>query len=187
MAHEWDPWIHVWDFQTKERARLETSIMETSANWVTACAAPSGSKLDLVIATEDCDESRLIGVNLDHSDPVWDVATDSRIHDLCFLPNGRHLLSGGESGVLELWDTENGKQAAQRLDIRAEGALAGHFVNESARASNLILTTPTLDGVSHSPWTIHSLDVGAKGDFAAFGLANGMVVRVALEDALDRV
>jgi hypothetical protein len=71
MAHEWDPWIHVWNFETRKRVRRETSLMDTSANWVTACGAPKGSPLDFAIGTEDTDESAAIGANLDREDPLW--------------------------------------------------------------------------------------------------------------------
>jgi WD40 repeat protein len=181
MAHEWDPWIHLWDFHTRRTLRLETSIMETSANWATACAAPPESKLDFVIATVDADGCRLVGVNLDHRDPIWEAGTEARVHDLCFLPDGRHLLTGGESGVLELWDTE-GIEAPQQLDVRSDTGYAREFSGEADRSGGLILTTPTLDGEFQPPWTIHTLEVASDGSFAALGMAAGMVIRVALEN-----
>jgi WD40 repeat protein len=181
MAHEWDPWLHIWDLETKQRLRLETSIMETSANWVTACAAPAGSRFDFAISAVDADASTLIGVNLDRPEPLWEATAEARVHDLCFLPDGRHLLAGGDAGTLELWDTAR-DDAPQRLSLRAEPSLAGEFTTGSGRRSGLILTTPTLDEEFYEPWTIHSLDVAADGSFAVLGMANGLVARVALED-----
>jgi WD40 repeat protein len=155
--------------------------METSANWVTACAAPAGSRFDFVISTEDADESKLVGVNIDQEDVVWEVEAEARVHDLCFLPDGRHLVAGGDSGVLELWDTE-GDEPIQQLDLREDPVLAGEFgENEKGGGGGLILTTPTLDGESYPPWTIHSLDVAPNGSFATLGLANGLVLEVGIE------
>jgi WD40 repeat protein len=182
MAHEWDPWLHVWDFETKQRLKLNTSLMDTSANWVTACVAPTGSKFDFVLSTEGADESMLVGVNLDSPEPLWQRSANARVHDLRFLPDGRHLLSGGDSGVLELWDTGN-HDAPQRLDLRADPALAGEFDEDGGRKTGMILTIPTLDDEFHAPWTIHSLDVGHEGTFAVLGMANGMVLRVALDQS----
>jgi hypothetical protein len=102
------------------------------------------------------------------------------VHDLCFLPDGRHLLTGGESGILELWDAES-DGPPQQLDLRSEPEVAGDLDDEPGRSGGLILTTPTLDPEFCPPWTVHSLDVAADGSFAACGMANGMVWRFALE------
>ncbi len=182
MAHEWDPWLHVWDFETKKRLKFDTALMDTSANWVTACVAPPGSKFDFVLSTEDADESILVGVNLDSPEPLWQGSANGRVHDLRFLPDGRHLLSGGDSGVLELWDA-GGDDAPRRLDLRADAALAGDFGEDAGRKAGVILTVPTLDDEFHPPWTIHSLDVAPDGRFAVLGMANGMVLRVALDES----
>jgi WD40 repeat protein len=182
LAQEWDPWVHIFDFETKKRVQWETSLMETSANWVTACAAPAGSKVDFVLSTLDADECRLVGANLDRAEPVWDVETESRIHEVCFLPDGRHLLAGGDSGVLELWDTQGGE--ARRLDLRSHPVTAGAISDDPGPAQGLIRTTPELDDEVYPPWTIHTLDVSADGSFAALGLANGLVLKVALEASL---
>ena len=181
MAHEWDPWIHLWSFDTFQRIRWQTSLMETSANWVTACAAPANSKLDLVIATEDSDESSLIGANLDTAKQLWSGSSEARIHDVAFLPDGRHLLSGGDEGTLELWNLAR-KGASQKLHLRDAPELAGKIAAPPKRRSGIILTAPVLDEDSYPPSTIHCLDIAPDASFAVLGLVNGLVLRVELRN-----
>jgi WD40 repeat protein len=177
MAHEWDPWIHVWDFETRKRIRWETTLMDTSANWVSAAEAPAGgSKLDFVLSTEDADDSALVGANLDASEPVWQGLSEARIHAINFLPDGCGLLTGGDAGKLELWNTSTA-DLPQQIDLRTVGALAGEFGEPPRRKQQLILTTPVLDG-SYPPWTIHCVAVAPDGSFGIAGLANGLVLRI---------
>jgi WD40 repeat protein len=180
MAHEWDPWIHLWDFAERRRIRWDTELMETSANWVTGAVAPTGSTVDFLIAAEDADGAMLVGANLDRSEVGWLGRTKGRIHDLAFLPDGRHFLTGGDAGTLELWDMDS-YDPSQELHLRSAPALAGRIGEASERGGGIILTAPVLDEDFYPPWTIHCLDVSRDGSFAVAGLANGLVLRIEID------
>lgn len=174
MAHEWDPWIHLWDFEKRERVEWQTSIMETSNNWVTAAAAPLGSKLDFVLAGFDGNNAELIGVNLDSPDAVWRATTEGRVHAVSFLPDGRRLLTCGDTGIVELWDLDSWEDP-QQLDLQPASGAEPRQVT-----TGVMLTRPDLDEEFHQPWTVHTLDVAGDGSFAVFGLAGGEVGTVSL-------
>lgn len=119
------------------------------------------------------DSGFLIGVDLAGRKVNWQGKTGGRIHDFVFTKDG-HLISGGNSGQLEMWKLGESKPLAQ-LDLSRFSGAAGGPGEDSVHSG------PDLNKVGqYASRTIHSLSLNAEGNTLAVGLAGGAVVAVTL-------
>lgn len=118
------------------------------------------------------DSGFLLGVDLAARKVNWQTKTPGRVHDFVFA--GAHVISGGNSGQLELWKPGEDKPLAQMDLSRFAGAKAGP-------GEDSVHSGPDLHKVGQYPSrAIHSLALAPDGKSLAAGLAGGAVVVVEL-------
>lgn len=176
MAQDWMPAIALWDPKTWKSRGLDSTVADEGWNLVTSRPAPQGSRADFVVSALDDEGGHLLAIHLDEPDPLWQGHRDDRIHDACFLGDGRHLVSGAGDGFLELWDTEGQAEPLQSIDMEFAEPLRGQFEEPDLLASGVIHTTPELDPDSSLPWAVQTVAVG--DGFVVAGLVAGHLVRM---------
>jgi WD40 repeat protein len=128
------------------------------------------------VSAIDADGGYVLGMKLGKEKPVFERKVDERIHDLDFTPDGHHLIAGGDSGILHLFDTRSKK--TKRIDLNelpeVQAMPAGSF-------GPMILCTRELEEDAYPSAAIHCLSCAPTGDWAAVGLVGGLVVRVPLQ------
>ena len=90
---------------------------------------------------------------------AWAVSHAGSINALAFAPDGRRLVSGGDDGVLRVWEVG---AASLRLISQGPSSLPGRLLND--RAGDEILT----------------LSIGPDGNWVALGRENGFLERRAV-------
>jgi WD40 repeat protein len=175
LLQEWDPLLRILNWPGGKSAGYQFEMVEGSWNLVTSRACPVDGKIDFAVSALDADGGVVLGMKLGHEKPVFKRKMDERIHDIDFTLDGRHLLAGGDRGILRIFDTRSKKSA--QIDL---GKLPEVSALPPGSSSSMILCTRELEHDSYPNAAIHCISCSSTGDWAAVGLVGGLLLKVPL-------
>ena len=177
LIQEWDPLVRVIHWPNPTLAPFRFAMVQSSLNLVALRPCRNAAHFDFAVSAVDADGAFILAMKLEREKPIFKGKTTQRIHDLDIFADGRHILTGGDDGILRIFDSRSKK--VRDIDLTQSEVVASLSTDEAPSGPG-VLCTKEVDDEYYGPHAIHAVAMGPSDAWAAVGLVGGLVLRVDL-------